>query len=92
MHKTDLIASVSASTGMPQEAAHRAVNATIEIITDAIGEGESVVLPGFGTFSTKLRGAKKGRNPQTGVEIDIPETTVPVFKPGKKLKEAAARK
>ena len=92
MNKTDLIASVSASTGMPQEAAHRAVNATIEIIIDAIEDGDSVNLPGFGTFSTKLRGQKKGRNPQTGVEIDIPEATVPVFKPGKKLKEAAARK
>ena len=49
MNKTDLIASVSASTGMPQEAAHRAVNAAIEIIIDAIQDGDSVNLPGFGT-------------------------------------------
>ena len=47
MNKTDLIASVSASTGMPQEAAHRAVNATIEIIIDAIQDGDSVNIPGL---------------------------------------------
>ena len=74
MNKTDLIASVSASTGMPQEAAHRAINATIDTITDAIGEGESVVLPGFGTFSRKHRNARKGINPRTGDAVDIPET------------------
>ena len=92
MNKTDLIASVSASTGMPQEAAHRAVNAAIDTITDAIGEGEPVVLPGFGTFSRKHRNAKKGINPRTGDAVDIPETFIPSFKPGKRLKDAARGK
>ena len=89
MNKTDLIASVSASTGMPQEAAHRAVNATIEIIIDAIQDGDSVNIPGFGTFSRKHRNARKGINPRTGDTVDIPETFIPSFKPGKRLKDAA---
>ena len=89
MTKSELVTSVSAMTGMPQEAALRAVNAAINTITDAIGKGEPVVLPGFGTFSRKHRNARKGINPQTREAVDIPETYVPSFKPGKTLKEAA---
>ena len=92
MNKTDLIASVSASMDMPQEAAHRAVNATIETIIDAIGKGESVVLPGFGTFSRKHRNARKGINLRTGEKMMIPSCEIPSFKAGKRLRDAANRK
>ena len=92
MNKSDLATVVTATTGMPQDAALRALNASIEAITNAVGRGENVIIPGFGTFSRKHRGERKGRNPKTGGEIVIPETNVPVFKPGKKLKEAANRK
>lgn len=92
MNKTDLVAVISASTGMPQEAAHRAVNATIDTITEAIGKGDSVVLPGFGTFSRKHREARQCRNPRTGEMVETPEKYIPSFKPGKKLKDAAEGK
>ena len=89
MTKSELVTSVSAMTGMPQEAALRAVNAAINTITDAIGKGEPVVLPGFGTFSRKHRNARKGINPKTREAVDIPESFTPSFKPGKRLKDAA---
>ena len=57
-------------------------------IQDAIKEGENVTLVGFGTFKTANRKARKGRNPQTGKEINIPARTVPKFIPGKALKDA----
>ena len=89
MTKSELVTSVSAMTGMPQEAALRAVNAAINTITDAIGKGEPVVLPGIGTFSRKHRNARKGINPKTREAVDIPESFTPSFKPRKRLKDAA---
>ena len=59
-------------------------------ICDALSNGDSVGLIGFGTFEAKVRPARTGRNPRTGEPIDIPEKTVPVFKAGKTLRDAAA--
>ena len=92
MNKSELATSVAAMTGMPQEAALRAVNAAINTITDAIGKGESVVLPGFGTFSRKHRNARKGINLRTGEKMMIPSCEIPSFKAGKRLRDAANRK
>jgi len=64
-----------------------AINAFISVVEDALTSGEKVVLVGFGTFETKNRAARKGRNPQTKETITIPASKAPVFKPGKALKD-----
>ena len=92
MTKSELVTTVSISTGIPEDVALKALNATLSTITNVVGHGESVVLPGFGTFSRKHREERKGRNPQTGEELIVPAANVPSFKAGKKLKEAANSK
>lgn len=88
MNKTELASAISVKTGMPQDAAVRAVNALTETVINAVGRGDSVTIPGFGTFCTKHRNARKGFNVHTGQKIVIPAADVPVFKPGKHLKDA----
>ena len=67
---------------------HQAVEAVFETIQTTLGKGERVQLIGFGTFEVRERAARKGRNPQTGKEIDIAASKVPAFKAGKALKDA----
>lgn len=88
MNKTDLIQAVSGAVDMPQKAVERALNATLDTIAETIGSGGTVAIPGFGTFVLRHRDARKGRNPQTGEEVDIPACDVPAFKPGKRLRDA----
>lgn len=88
MNKTDLVASIAESTGWTKEKAKTALEATVNSITDALKEGEKVQLAGFGTWETKVRAARKGRNPKTGEEIQIAEKTVAKFKPSKGLNES----
>ena len=88
MNKMDLIAKVSDKTGLKKKDAELAVNSVFETIEEALADGEKVQLIGFGTFETRSRSARSGRNPQTGAVIDIPASTVPAFKPGNKLKES----
>ena len=91
MNKTELIAEVSKKTGMSKKDAERAVNATVEAITEAMSAGDKVQLVGFGSFETKQREARVGRNPKTKETIEIPASVVPVFKAGKALKDAVAK-
>lgn len=88
MNKSELIEKVAASADIPKAVAGRALDAVLETVTQALKEGDSVVLVGFGTFAVKERAARTGRNPQTGAEIQIAAATVPSFKPGKALKDA----
>jgi DNA-binding protein HU-beta len=88
MTKTDLIAKVAEATEMTKKDSTKVVDATLDAIAEALKNGEKVQLLGFGTFVVRERAARKGRNPQTGEEIDIPATKVPAFKPSKQLKEA----
>ena len=67
-----------------------AVTALVEAVTDALKNGEKVVLPGFGMFGVKTRPARRGYNPTNGEAITIPERKVPGFKAGKTLKDAVA--
>jgi nucleoid DNA-binding protein len=87
MNKGDLINKVSEVLSNKKDA-QAAVDCTIKSITEALSKKESVTLVGFGTFKTVLRKARKGRNPQTGKGITIPEKNMPKFVPGKALKEA----
>ena len=88
MNKEQLVSAVAESTGFTKKDATKAVEATIDVIGKAIADGDKVQLIGFGTFETRVRSARSGRNPQTGETIQIPEAKVPAFKPGAKLKDA----
>ncbi|NLK01103.1 MAG: HU family DNA-binding protein [Clostridia bacterium] len=91
MNKSELITAVSEKAEMTKKDAEKAVNAIFQSIEEALAKEERVQLVGFGTFETRHRAARIGRNPRTGEEIKIPETKVPSFKAGKALKEAVAK-
>lgn len=87
MNKADLVSKVAESAEMSKKDVTKAVDAVFDAISEALQNGEKVQLVGFGNFEVRERSARKGRNPQTGEEIDIPASKVPAFKPGKALKE-----
>mgnify|MGYP001462351496 CR=1 FL=1 len=88
MNKTELIAKVAEATDMTKKEATQSVEAILSVITEALRSGDKVQLIGFGNFEVRDRAARKGRNPQTGEEIEIPASKVPAFRPGKQLKAA----
>ena len=92
MNKADLIAAIAAKTGETKKSAEAAVNAFVEVVTDALVGGDKVQLVGFGSFEVRKRAARKGRNPQTKEGIRIPASKAPVFKAGKALKEVVNKK
>lgn len=87
MNKSELIAAVCEKTETTKKAADEAVNAVIDTIAEALGNGERVQIVGFGTFEVRDRAERKGRNPQTGEEMTIPASKAPVFRAGKNLKD-----
>jgi nucleoid DNA-binding protein len=87
MNKGDLVNEV-AKVVKTKKDAQEAVDCVLSSITKALGKGDSVSLIGFGTFKVTERKARKGRNPQTGEEINIASSKVPKFVAGKSLKEA----
>ena len=87
MNKSDLVDAVASSADMSKAEAGRAVDAVLGSVGDALGNGDSVSLVGFGTFSVRHRAARMGRNPQTGATMHIAATKVPGFKAGKALKD-----
>lgn len=87
-NKADLVDKVADKTGLTKKDSNAAVEAVFDSIQEFLAEDEKVQLIGFGTFEVRERAARKGRNPQTGEEIQIPATKVPAFKAGKNLKEA----
>ncbi|MCW1928192.1 HU family DNA-binding protein [Bhargavaea beijingensis] len=88
MNKTDLVNSVAEATGLSRKDAVNAVESVFSTISDALANGDKVQLIGFGNFEVRERAARKGRNPQSGEEIEIAASKVPAFKPGKALKDA----
>ena len=91
MNKTELIAVAAENAGMTKKDTERILNAAIDAITAALVRGEKVQLSGFGTFETKDREARIGRNPHTKEAVEIPATRVPSFKASKALKDNMAR-
>lgn len=87
MNKTDLIDAVAQATELTKKQSEAAINATLDAIVGALANEEKVVLVGFGTFETKKRAARKGRNPSTKEPINIPASKAPVFKAGKGMKD-----
>lgn len=88
MNKTELVASVAEKAGMTKKDAEKAVSAVLDSVQEALANNDKVQLIGFGTFETRERAARTGRNPQTGKEIKIEASKSPVFKAGKALKDA----
>ena len=88
MNKTELIAAIAEKSGVSKKDAEKVVNATVEVITDAMAKGDKVALTGFGSFEVRERAEKQGRNPKTGETMTVPASKVPAFKAGKALKDA----
>jgi DNA-binding protein HU-beta len=87
MNKSQLIAYIAENSGLSATKAEKVLAATLDCIEDTLTQGGSVALVGFGNFGIKKRAARKVRNPQTGLEMEIKEAIVPFFKAGKGLKE-----
>lgn len=88
MNKSELVGSVAEKAELTKKDAEKAVNAVFASIEGALAKGDKVQLVGFGTFEVRERAARKGRNPQTGAEIQIAAAKIPAFKAGKALKDA----
>lgn len=89
MNKSELLAKMAEKSNLTKVESERALNAFIETVTEALTEGEKVQLVGFGTFESRARKAREGRNPRDPEQvIQIPASNAPVFKAGKSLKEA----
>ena len=91
MNKTELISAVAEKAGLSKKDSEKAINATVEAITEALAGGEKVQLVGFGAFEVKTREAHMGRNPKTKEAINIPASKNPVFKASKVLKEEISK-
>ena len=90
MNKADLTARVATEASLSSADADAAVRTVFSAIAEALARGDTVRIAGFGTFSTRARPARRGRNPRTGERIDIAASTTPAFKAGKILRDAVA--
>ena len=88
MRKPELISAIADQADLSKDKAGEALNAILDQITHALERQESINLIGFGSFTQRARGARKGKNPQTGEEMEIPASNTVAFKPGKTLKDA----
>lgn len=88
MTKSELVEIISEAQGqITRREAEVVVNTIFSAIGDALASGDRVELRGFGSFTTKKRNARVGRNPKTGESVQVPAKTVPHFKPGKELRD-----
>lgn len=89
MNKAELVAAVVAKTGKSKKETEVTINALLSTVEEALVKGDKVQLIGFGTFETRERKARQGRNPRKPDEIiKIAASKAPVFKAGKALKDA----
>ena len=91
MNRPELTVNVATRTSLSKSDAACAVSAVFDAIADALGQGESVTIAGFGTFIARDRAARQGRNPRTGEAIAIAASRTPSFKTGKTLRNAVNR-
>ena len=87
MNKAELVKAMSDETNLTQKDVEKVLNSFVNVVSDALANKDKVQLVGFGTFETRERAERTGRNPQTGAEMKIPASIVPAFKAGKALKE-----
>ena len=88
MNKAELIEKIAQGADISKASAGRALDSFLTSVTEELSGGGEVALVGFGTYKVNERAARKGRNPQTGAEIQIAAAKVPSFKAGKALKDA----
>ena len=88
MNKSEITGLVAGRTGVARSVAGDAVDAVFEAIGEALARGEEVRIVGFGTFGTRSRPGRTGRNPRTGESMEIAASTAPTFKAGKPLRDA----
>ena len=87
MNKEELVKEVSKKSKVSQKSVAGILSATLETIEKTVSKGKKVTLVGFGTFESRKRAARTGRNPQTGATLKIAAKKVPAFSAGKKFKE-----
>jgi integration host factor subunit beta len=87
MTKADIVRILSEQVGLTRREAADALKVVLDGVIEAIRRGEKVELRGFGSFRTRRRQARQGRNPRTGAQVKVPPKLVPYFKPGKELRE-----
>ncbi|MBX3180859.1 MAG: integration host factor subunit beta [Candidatus Hydrogenedentes bacterium] len=87
MTKRQLVINVAEQLGITQNEVSDVVQTTLETITEALAAGDRLEIRNFGVFEVKVRDARLGRNPRTGESVPIAEKRIPIFKPGKALKE-----
>lgn len=88
MKHSDLIDAIVEKSGLSRQDTSGAVSAMVDVITDSLKKGEEVRVTGLGTFTAVNKPARKGRNPGTGAEIDVPASVKGAFKAGKPLNDA----
>ncbi|HIV54414.1 MAG TPA: HU family DNA-binding protein [Candidatus Anaerobiospirillum stercoravium] len=88
VNKSELVENIAKKTGLSLKDANASVSAFMGIIKESLGNGDPVVLVGFGSFVVRDRAARTGHNPRTGETLNIPAVKVPAFRPGKSLKDA----
>ncbi len=88
MNKADLINALAAKNAISKKDAEKAVNAVLDLIAEALKNGEKVQIMGFGSFEVKARAERTGKNPATGETIKIAASKAVVFKAGKALKDS----
>ena len=88
MNKSELIAALAAKAELSKKDAEKALGAFVDVVTEALKNGDKVQLVGFGTFESKARPARTARNPRTGEEIQIEASKTAAFKVGKALKDS----
>ncbi len=92
MNKEELVQEITKKAKVTQKEAAEVLNNLVATVQKTVAKGEKVTLVGFGTFESRKRAARTGRNPQTGKEIKIAAKTVPAFSAGKKFKEMVNKK
>ena len=92
MNKAELVELIANKTGTTKRQSEECIDLVVNAITKSVAKGEKVTLVGFGTFERRDRRARKGRDPRSGAEIDIPAKKVPAFSAGKQFKQAVNKK
>ena len=87
MKKSEFVTLVAEMASLSKKDTEKTIDAVFTVLGDVMASGDKLQLSGFGTFETKERAARTGHNPRTGEEIALAAATIPVFKPGKALKD-----
>ena len=85
--KADLIEEVLSLTELPRKESETIVETIFDSIIAALQKGEKIEIRGFGSFRTRQRRGRVGRNPKTGAKVEVPAKKIPFFKPSKELKD-----